>query len=842
MNNMFKKRLFKLAIALLAIVAVACVDKAPESTTPSTPDTPVVGEMVNIVITAEGAESAEGEESKQSRTELDMARQMVRWQSDDKLVVIENDMRYAISSNTMLYGDGKASFEVAFERDTTSDSFTYDAIYPSENVTFDEGVYAELIKVTLPAKQYPTATSFDPDADILVAEHIRCQSQPTELDMCFKRLVAMAAMELKNISEDELVSEVVITLMSQRDDIRPMAGCNLVNGVEGKVFEYGYGNSSATLTLLYNEPIAATTPIYFTCNPQVLEEGDALVVRVVTNRATYTRVVEILEGRVLNFEEGDMAKFSVDMESAKVEAHELCFKRVESVRSGGYYLLAAEGLIGTPITSGYGYIQVVEGDTDGDGIIMQKGLDNAYIIESTSNGYTIKQASDGRYLYMKDSYDSFNLSSTIIDGCDWTIAAQSGGTFKINNSAKSKFIQYSTKHTSYGCYSSMKSYGVMPQLYEYTTAVVPPTEEVAQPKLSELYASWNGSMASVGCVVENPEYVMGGNVYFTFEASDGDIVELSYNLGVVEKYAYISDIALDSNDNYGVVAWCYTSTGERVVTDAITLSTAVSGDGGEGSAPSESWLELPAQRTDGRYPNAQEYKVMSSGERNYTHYYDTSTYTTMWAAYPLEDRHMGSISRPSNWSFNPLIDEKYQVNLCNRSYTNSDTYVRGHIIPNASRNGIKEMQLQTFYVTNSVPQIHTNFNSGIWQKLEAALQSIAESETIYIVTGVAFTKEGENRSISYTTAKDDTKQVPIPNYFYKVVLKVNTNSSGVVTSASTIGFWFENKAYSGSAYSNYAVSVDQIEEWTGFDYFANLPDDIEAQVEKSSSWSSFSSF
>ena len=845
MKNMFKKRLFKLAIALLAIVAVACVDKASEPNVPNTPDTPntpVVGEMVNIVITAEGAENGEGAESKQSRTELDMEQQVVRWQSDDKLVVIENDTRYAISSNTALYGDGKASFEVAFERDTTSDSFTYDAIYPAENVTFDEGIYAELIKVNLPAKQYPTATSFDPDADILVAEHIRCQSQPTELDMRFKRLVAMVAMELKNIAADEFVSEVVMTLMSERDDIRPMAGCNLVNGVEGKVFEYGYGNSSATLALLYNEPIATTAPIYFTCNSQSLEEGDALVVSVVTNRATYTRVVEIPEGRILNFEEGDMAQFSVDMSSAKVEAHELCFKRVDGISSGGYYLLAAEGLVGTPITSDYGYIQVAEGDTDGDGIITQKGLDNAYIIESTASGYTIKQASDGRYLYMKDSYDSFNLSSSETTGCYWTITAQDGSTFKIYNKARSKFVQYSTKHTSYGCYSSMKSYGVMPQLYELTSTVVPPTEEVAQPKLSELYASWNGSMASVGCVVENPEYVLGGNVYFTFEASDGDIVELSYNLGGVKTYAYISDIALDSNDKYGVVAWCYTSTGERVVTDAIALSTAVSGDGGEGSAPSESWLELPAQRTDGRYPNAQEYKVMSSGERNYTHYYDIATYTTLWVAYPLESKHMGSYSRPSKWSFNPLIDEAYQVNLCNRSYTNSDTYVRGHLIPNASRNGIKDMQLQTFYVTNSVPQIHTNFNSGIWQSLEAALQSIAEGEKIYVVTGVAFTKEGENRSISYTTAKDDTKQVPIPNYFYKVVLKVKTNSAGVVTSASTIGFWFENKAYSENSYSNYAVSVDQIEEWTGFDYFANLPDDIEAQVEKSSSWSSFSSF
>ena len=237
--------------------------------------------------------------------------------------------------------------------------------------------------------------------------------------------------------------------------------------------------------------------------------------------------------------------------------------------------------------------------------------------------------------------------------------------------------------------------------------------------------------------------------------------------------------------------------------------------------------------TDNRYPNATEVKVSANGERNYTHYYDTDTYTSLWVAYPLESKHMGSYSRPDTWSFNPQIDVKYQVDLRNRSYTDSDVHVRGHLIPNASRNGNKTMQEQTFYVTNSVPQVHTNFNSGIWQTLEAAIQSKAKSQKLYIVTGVAFNKVGETKTIKYTTAKDDTKLVPIPNYFYKVVLLPTVDSAGAVTSAKCVGFWFENKAYSGSTYSTYSVSVDQIEEWTGFDFFPNLPDSVEGVAEAS---------
>ena len=241
--------------------------------------------------------------------------------------------------------------------------------------------------------------------------------------------------------------------------------------------------------------------------------------------------------------------------------------------------------------------------------------------------------------------------------------------------------------------------------------------------------------------------------------------------------------------------------------------------------------------TDNRYPNATEVKVSASGERNYTHYYDADTYTSLWVAYPLESKHMGSISRPNDWTYNPSFDTKYQVNLCKSTYSDYPPYARGHLIPNASRNGIKEMQEQTFYVTNSVPQVHTNFNSGIWQTLEAAVQSKAKSETLYIVTGVAFNKVGETKTIKYTSAKDEpTKKVPIPNYFYKVVLSATTDSSGNVTAAQTVGFWFENKAYSGSTYTNYTVSVDQVEEWTGFDFFPNLPDSIEKTAETNTSF------
>ena len=46
----------------------------------------------------------------------------------------------------------------------------------------------------------------------------------------------------------------------------------------------------------------------------------------------------------------------------------------------------------------------------------------------------------------------------------------------------------------------------------------------------------------------------------------------------------------------------------------------------------------------------------------------------------------------------------------------------------------------------------------------------------------------------------------------------------------------------GKSYLDYAASVDDIETWTGFDFFVNLPDSVEATAERNSDWSTFLGF
>ena len=252
------------------------------------------------------------------------------------------------------------------------------------------------------------------------------------------------------------------------------------------------------------------------------------------------------------------------------------------------------------------------------------------------------------------------------------------------------------------------------------------------------------------------------------------------------------------------------------------------------------WLELPGAAKGTGYAVNTYY---DGSDRNYTHLYDKNNYASLWTAYPLYASTIGG-TRSESWAPNPKFAESEQINIWNGSYgvnVGSTIYARGHLMPDADRSNNALMQTHTYYATNLVPQIQDKFNGGIWMSLENAVRSeIPASDTLYVVTGVTFKTVGGSETVEYIQPQHDTKTCPVPNYFWKVLMKVK-RSGGKVTSASTVGFWFEHKQYSDS-YTNYVVSVDQIEQWTGFDFFVNLPDTIEASAESNAEWSSFQGF
>lgn len=111
-------------------------------------------------------------------------------------------------------------------------------------------------------------------------------------------------------------------------------------------------------------------------------------------------------------------------------------------------------------------------------------------------------------------------------------------------------------------------------------------------------------------------------------------------------------------------------------------------------------------------------------------------------------------------------------------------------------------------------------------------------------SSTTFTTEGArtDHAAWYELPAKDTKNCPVPNYYYKVLLKVKREASGKISSASTVGVWLPHRVYSGESYQSYTKSVAEIEALTGYNFFANLPADIQAAAEQNSNWSTFASF
>lgn len=212
--------------------------------------------------------------------------------------------------------------------------------------------------------------------------------------------------------------------------------------------------------------------------------------------------------------------------------------------------------------------------------------------------------------------------------------------------------------------------------------------------------------------------------------------------------------------------------------------------------------------------------------------YDCTQKSAHWSACTFStatpDNDAG---RGDKFTEDPSIPTQYQTHYTD--YTNSG-YSRGHLVASSDRQYSEEANLQTFYMSNINPQIQNGFNGGIWANLEKCVQKWGtitnNQDTLYAIKGGTIDKQ--DNIIKYLKA-DNT--IPVPKYFYMAILSLKGGEY------HAIGFWFEHKSYpSKESYKSYAVSIDKLEEFTGIDFFHNLPDNIENVVEanyKESDWS-----
>ena len=142
----------------------------------------------------------------------------------------------------------------------------------------------------------------------------------------------------------------------------------------------------------------------------------------------------------------------------------------------------------------------------------------------------------------------------------------------------------------------------------------------------------------------------------------------------------------------------------------------------------------------------------------------------------------------------------------------------GHMCPAADCKWDKGAQNQSFLLTNMCPQNH-GMNGGDWETLESKCRTWAKRfGDIYIVAGPIF----------YSGVKSSfgPNKIAIPDAFFKVVLCLQGTPKA-------LGFIFPNEDVSHDL-NDYLMTVDEVEEITGLDFFSALDDKVENAVEASS--------
>ena len=205
-------------------------------------------------------------------------------------------------------------------------------------------------------------------------------------------------------------------------------------------------------------------------------------------------------------------------------------------------------------------------------------------------------------------------------------------------------------------------------------------------------------------------------------------------------------------------------------------------------------------------------------------------------------------------------------NLVKKSATPADYeksgFDQGHQAPAADFKGSQKFLDDTFFYSNSVPQVGLGFNRSIWRSLETQVRKLSTGPRgeLYVITGpvyqqskpikvkrgadvcgAEFTLVGpENGKKSICPANSDEADpdarcqdgVAVPVALYKIVYDPGTQNAFAVL--------MENKSHTGEYPKNgsfeyikkHAISIATIEDLTGLDFFSALPERRQRQIKQ----------
>lgn len=197
--------------------------------------------------------------------------------------------------------------------------------------------------------------------------------------------------------------------------------------------------------------------------------------------------------------------------------------------------------------------------------------------------------------------------------------------------------------------------------------------------------------------------------------------------------------------------------------------------------------------------------------------FNSDNRTPNWVAWELlRNETSGETSRYNKfWQ-----DEELEGCPTTRDYSNSG-YDRGHLCPAADQKWSRTAMVDCFSLANIAPQDHS-LNTGAWKTLEnKERQWAGRDSAIVIVAGPIYDKSD--------TIRIGQAGVRVPGAFFKVMI------APYLDEPRGIAFVYPNMTAPGNM-ENYVMTIRDVEKLTGYDFFHNLPDELEESVETVSSF------
>jgi len=511
-----KKTIYLFGMAALALAFTACNQKEEDTSLNRAGDmhyaTVTLGKDVDTkttVVEGEGIAS-------------------YRWcdNDDQYLKIYENGVKGEIQEFTLNSDKTKATLVVAFPN-TSKTKFLYEARYAKD--------VSAARNPRIQAEQSPSATSFDPAADILVSaitDSVTTRLTNFSLDM--GRPVTVNKMTLTGLQAGEVISSVEFTLDQH------MVGYISYDKTEQR-FECNNGGKKITITYPATAadgvvPSNGQFPVYFISAP--VTESPIVSVVVNTNKNVYTKAGDSFSGKTISFAVGQMTRFTMDLTGfGKPISAGTPYTLVESqadLVDGASYIIVANyvaneqpALKAMSVQNNNNRAVVDVTATDKVITIDNTVAANVFTIAADEGYYTIKDITEGatsynQYLYAASkSSNQLKSTSTVDDKARWTIAITDGiASITCKDSDVRGVMCYNSGSTIISCYEKLGSYYTLSLYVDKGTTV-----ELEDPELAFNAETATGVYGKESSF-DAPTLINPHNLSITWSSSDEKVATI----------------------------------------------------------------------------------------------------------------------------------------------------------------------------------------------------------------------------------------------------------------------------------------------------------------------------